>query len=85
MFSLLTKQLKDYDIHNQINIKKNLNSSNNIENIEKNIDNKLSNNSIQCSLNSFNPTKNSPPNEWQSRLIKRINSINSINNSLYEE
>ena len=77
MFSLLTKQIKDYDIHNQINI------NNNIEIIEKNIDNKLSknlikNNNNECSVNCFNPTKNSPPNEWQSRLIKRINSINNI-------
>ena len=79
MFSLLTKQIKDYDIHNQINI------NNNIEIIEKNIDNKLSKNLIknnhnECSFNCFNPTKNSPPNEWQSRLIKRINSINNIIN-----
>ena len=70
MFSLLTKQIKDYDIHNQINI------NNNIEIIEKNIDNKLSNNLIknnnnECSVNSFNPTKFTS-NEWQSRLIKRI-------------
>ena len=78
MFSLLTKQFKDYDIHNQINIKNNSKFNNNIQNIEKNIDNKLSNNSIECSLHSFNPTKNSPPNEWQFRLIKRINSINNI-------
>ena len=77
MFSLLTKQIKDYDIHNQINI------NNNIEIIEKNIDNKLSKNLIknnnECSVNSFNPTKNSPPNEWQFRLRQSITLFKTIN------
>tara|TARA_B100001250_G_scaffold397957_1_gene405653 strand:+ start:519 stop:779 length:261 start_codon:yes stop_codon:yes gene_type:complete len=84
MISLLTQELNnyDYDNHNQINIKK---ISNNTfeKKIEKNVENKFKSNSIkECSLNihSFNPTKNSPPNEWQFRLIKRINSLNSLHN-----
>ena len=43
-------------------------------------DNNDNNDNNQYSLNihCFNPTKNSPPNEWQYRLIKRINSFNNI-------
>jgi|TARA_Y100000389_G_scaffold157416_1_gene158527 hypothetical protein len=87
MISLLTQELNnyDYDNHNQINIKK---ISNNPfeKKIEKNVENKFKTKSIsikECSLNinSFNPTKNSPPNEWQFRLIKRINSLNSLDNN----
>jgi len=84
MSSLLTMELNNYDYHNHINIKK---TSNNTfeKNIEINVENKFKNNFIsikECSLNihSFNPTKNSPPNEWQFRLIKRINSLNSLDN-----
>ena len=32
----------------------------------------------RLNINIFNPGKNSPPNEWQFRLLKRINSINNI-------
>ena len=50
------------------------------------IKNKLCINSdlfYECSLNihSFNPSKNSLSNEWQFRLIKRINSLNSLENN----
>lgn len=84
MLSLLTQELINYDYenHNQINIIK---KSNNPceQKIENNVQNKLSKNytsTKECSLNihCFNPTKNSPPNEWQFRLIKRINSLNSL-------
>jgi hypothetical protein len=81
MISLLTEQLLnfDYDTHNQINIKKSYNT------IENNIEKKLfkkSDSVDECSLiiHTFNPSKNSPPNEWQFRLIKRINSLNSFSN-----
>tara|TARA_B110000305_G_C19352226_1_gene594886 strand:- start:328 stop:579 length:252 start_codon:yes stop_codon:yes gene_type:complete len=81
MLSLLTEQLVnfDYDTHNQINIKKSYNT------IENNIEKKLFKKYDylnQCSLiiHTFNPSKNSPPNEWQFRLIKRINSLNSFSN-----
>lgn len=87
MISLLTEQLLnfDYDTHNQINIKKSYNTIENIENIENNIEKKLfkkSDSVNECSLiiHTFNPSKNSPPNEWQFRLIKRINSLNSFSN-----
>ena len=87
MISLLTRELNkyDYDNYNQINIK-NISKNPFEKKIEKNIENKFKSNSIsikECSLNihSFNPTKNSPPNEWQFRLIKRINSLNSLDNN----
>ena len=86
----------DYDTNNHINIEKNQNNieknqnnieknQNYIEKIENNIENKIFNkyNFInECSLNihCFNPTKNSSPNEWQFRLIKRINSLNKFIN-----
>ena len=95
MISLLTQELTnyDYDNNNQINITKTSNNTfeksieKNIEkSIEKNVENKFKSNFIsikECRLNihSFNPTKNSPPNEWQFRLIKRINSLNSLDNN----
>lgn len=28
--------------------------------------------------NNFNPTKSSLPNEWESRLLKRVNSFNNL-------
>ena len=74
MISLLTEP--------SLNINK---SYNTIENIEKNIEKKLlkkSDSINECSLiiHTFNPSKNSPPNEWQFRLIKRIHSLNSFSN-----
>tara|TARA_B100000780_G_scaffold114291_1_gene80089 strand:- start:1606 stop:1836 length:231 start_codon:yes stop_codon:yes gene_type:complete len=74
MISLLTEP--------SLNINK---SYNTIENIENNIEKKLlkkSDSINECSLiiHTFNPSKNSPPNEWQFRLIKRINSLNSFSN-----
>tara|TARA_Y100001970_G_C14225019_1_gene855078 strand:+ start:1758 stop:2006 length:249 start_codon:yes stop_codon:yes gene_type:complete len=56
--------------------------SNKIEEIENSITknynikyNSNKNNDNEYSLNThiFNPTKNSPPNDWQNRLRKRIN------------
>jgi len=84
MSSLLTQQLVNYDYvcHNRSNN----NYKTYIENIEKKtIHHICKKNYIpnECSLNihSFNPTKNSPPNEWQFRLIKRINSFNTLDNN----
>lgn len=84
MVSLLSKELEnfDYTLYNKFNNKcKNEYSNYYEEKVENNIQNKLNNNNNEYSLNThiFNPTKNSPPNEWQYRLIKRINSFNSRN------
>ena len=38
-------------------------------------------NQYSLNIHCFNPTKNSPPNEWQFRLIKRINSFNTLDNN----
>ena len=44
-------------------------------------DNKITDfNQYSLNIHCFNPTKNSPPNEWQYRLIKRINSFNNVTN-----
>tara|TARA_X000000368_G_scaffold404971_1_gene381618 strand:+ start:4574 stop:4813 length:240 start_codon:yes stop_codon:yes gene_type:complete len=59
--------------YNHINIKKN---ENNIE--EKLLNKSSSLNECRLMIHSFNPSKNSPPNEWQFRLIKRINSLNNL-------
>ena len=86
MSSLLTQQLvnHDYECHNRSNN----NYKNYIENIEKKAINQICKKNLynianECSLNihSFIPTKNSPPNEWQFRLIKRINSFNTLDNN----
>ena len=90
MYSLLTEELK-----NNININNNINNNNNINEIKlinkefKNTStkDKLSNKKeYSVNVNNFNPGKNSPPNEWQFRLIKRINSYNTLqeNSKLYD-
>ena len=85
MYSLLTEELK-YNINN------NINNNNEIKLINKEFKNTstkdiLSNKKeYSVNVNNFNPGKNSPPNEWQFRLIKRINSYNTLqeNSKLYE-
>ena len=90
MYSLLTEELK-----NNININNNINNNNNINEIKlinkefKNTStkDKLSNKKeYSVNVNNFNPGKNSPPNDWQFRLIKRINSYNTLqeNSKLYD-
>ena len=76
MTSLLTMELNNYNISNKLN--KNINTKKNeiTENIENYFKkNKNMTNEYSINVNIFNPTKNSPPNEWQFRLIKRINSL----------
>tara|TARA_B100001175_G_scaffold59809_2_gene48425 strand:+ start:131 stop:391 length:261 start_codon:yes stop_codon:yes gene_type:complete len=86
MSSLLTQQLVNYDY--QCHNRSNNYYKTSIQNIQKKPIHQISkkntyNISNECSLNihCFNPTKNSPPNEWQFRLIKRINSFNTLDNN----
>ena len=84
MYSLLTEELK-----NNININNNINEIKLINKEFKNTSakDKLSNKKeYSVNVNNFNPGKNSPPNEWQFRLIKRINSYNTLheNSKLYD-
>ena len=61
-----------------INIVKEEINENNINDIKDcNILNKNKKKIIECKLNNniFNPTKNSPINNWQYRLIKRLNDL----------
>ena len=89
MYSLLTEELKN---NNNIINNNNINNNNEIKLINKEFKNTstkdiLSNKKeYSVNVNNFNPGKNSPPNEWQFRLIKRINSYNTLqeNNKLYE-
>ena len=83
MYSLLTEELKNnIDINNNIDIKL----------INKELDNTstkdilINKKEYSVNVNNFNPGKNSPPNEWQFRLIKRINSYNTLheNSKLYD-
>jgi len=65
---------------NNINIK-----NKHINNIEKNLDDKynninnnnniLENMEFSIKINNFNPKKNSDPNDWECRLIKRVSSF----------
>ena len=85
MYSLLTEEL----INNNNN---NNNNNNEIKLINKEFKNTstkeiLSNKKeYNINVNNFNPGKNSPPNDWQFRLIKRINSYNTLqeNSKLYD-
>jgi hypothetical protein len=101
MYSLLTEELKNNNINNIINNNINNNNNNNNNN-NININSiKLINKEFKTTstkdilsnkkeysviVNNFNPGKNSPPNEWQFRLIKRINSYNTLqeNSKLYD-
>lgn len=86
MYSLLTEELKN----NNIDI--NNNNNNDIKLINKELDNTstkdilINKKEYSVNVNNFNPGKNSPPNEWQFRLIKRINSYNTLheNSKLYD-
>lgn len=81
MYSLLTEELKNNNIDN-----------NDIKLINKELDNTstkeilINKKEYSVNVNNFNPGKNSPPNEWQFRLIKRINSYNTLheNSKLYD-
>jgi hypothetical protein len=83
MYSLLTEELKN----NNIDI-----NNNDIKLINKELDNTstkdilINKKEYSVNVNNFNPGKNSPPNEWQFRLIKRINSYNTLheNSKLYD-
>lgn len=86
MYSLLTEELKNNN--NNIDI----NNNNDIKLINKELDNTstkdilINKKEYSVNVNNFNPGKNSPPNEWQFRLIKRINSYNTLheNSKLYD-
>jgi hypothetical protein len=84
MYSLLTEELKNNNID--------INNNNDIKLINKELDNTstkdilINKKEYSVNVNNFNPGKNSPPNEWQFRLIKRINSYNTLheNSKLYD-
>lgn len=85
MYSLLTEELNN-------NINNNIINNNQIKLINKELKNTSTKDLLDykkeysVNVNNFNPGKNSPPNEWQFRLIKRINSYNTLeeNTKLYE-
>ena len=71
MYSLLTEEL---------NRTRNLGKTDTYINNSQFIESKELNKQNECSLNihTFDPTKNSPPNDWQQRLKKRINYHKSL-------
>ena len=91
MHSLLTEEIKKYN-KNKNNLEKNneniffekifINIKEEENKLEKNIiDNmKINNKEYIINMNSFNPMKNSPPNNWNCRLLSRINSLNNLKN-----
>jgi len=84
MYSLLTEELNNSDYNqNLYNNKYQINKQLINKEIDINSSKNNNNNSQEYSINvnTFNPGKNSPPNEWQFRLIKRINSYNLIDQS----
>lgn len=98
MYSLLTEEIKNYNLENNnlIKIKEktnfqkiviNINDENDFEkkiinNIKKkSYSNYLLNEEYSINMNIFNPMKNSPPNNWNCRLLSRINSLNDLNSN----
>jgi hypothetical protein len=86
MCSLLREELNNYNNNlgkNSIDKKTNLINDKiekkliNSEYI-KNEKNEKSENSLNIHI--FNPLKNSPPSNWQFRLLNRINSLNDLEN-----
>jgi len=89
MSSLLTYELTNYNYDSNYNNNNNNNILNNNilnNNILNNniLNNNILNNNIDCKLDKhfFNPEKNSPPNEWNDRLLRRINSYKLINEEM---
>lgn len=83
MCSLLREELNNYNNNlGKNSIDKNTNLIN--DKIEKKlinseyIKNEKSENSLNIHI--FNPLKNSPPSNWQFRLLNRINSLNDLEN-----
>lgn len=80
---MLKNNINNKLISNTI-INNNINNKNiHINNIEKNIDDKYSFNILEnmefsIKTNNFNPKKNSNPNDWECRLIKRVSSFNLL-------
>lgn len=79
MLSLLSKEI---EIHNSINKKKKSISTildENKKNLNNQCKNIQQNKEIECKLNvnNFDPMKNSPPNDWQIRLEKRLKNIDN--------
>lgn len=81
MHSLLSKEIKNYN-----NLGKNKESyiyeksiilDNKIPE-SSTIHNDANKNEKSLNIHIFNPLKNSPPNEWQFRLLGRINSLNDM-------
>ena len=96
MYSLLTEELKNNkfnlnreineklnkEINKNLNIKINENKNDNICKLNDSpINNKDADNEYRLNINHFDPAKFSPPNEWQCRLIKRINSFTHIHDT----
>ena len=91
MHSLLTEEIKKYN-NNKNNLVKNneniffekifINIKEEENKLEKNIIDNMNiiNKEYIINMNSFNPMKNSPPNNWNCRLLSRINSLNNLNN-----
>jgi len=80
MLSLLSKEI---EIHNSSNNKTNLSISYILDENKKNLNNQ--NKEIECKLNvnNFDPMKNSPPNDWQLRLEKRLKNIDNKDNKIF--
>ena len=82
MNSLLREELNNYSHLGKNSIDKKTNLIN--DKIEKKlinseyIKNEKSENSLNIHI--FNPLKNSPPSNWQFRLLNRINSLNDLEN-----
>jgi hypothetical protein len=80
MLSLLSKEI---ETHYSSNDKTNLLISSILDENNKNLNNQdkkiKQNKEIECKLNvnNFNPMKNSPPNDWQIRLEKRLKEIDN--------
>jgi hypothetical protein len=98
MYSLLTEEIKNYNLENNNLIKNkeknnfqkiviNIKDQNDFEkkvisNIKKISSlNSLLDEEYSINMNSFNPMKNSPPNNWNYRLLSRINSLNDLNSN----
>ena len=91
MYSLLREELNNYKKQNDFiepqknssilitNLQKTNKNSNALSNDSKINDLNYYNKECELIINKFNPAKNSPPSNWQFRLIKRINSLSEIN------
>ena len=79
MLSLLSKEIEIHNSSNKTTLSISYILDENKKKLNNEDKNREQNKEIECKLNvnNFDPMKNSPPNDWQIRLEKRLKNIDN--------